>query len=256
MNKKLLTTYTIIAFIFLYLPITVLIVFSFNKDKISSSWSGFTLDWYYKLFQNTDLLNSLQTSIFIAIFSSLISVVLGTFTSYALYKFDFKGKVAFQSLLQYPIITPDIVIGIGLLIFFVLINFTLGFFSVLIAHISFTMAYTTLIISTRFNGIDKNIEDAAIDLGATPFKAFRFAVIPSIMPGIIAAFLISFIISWDDFIVSFFTSGVGTTTLPVKVYSMIKMGVNPQINAISTLLLITSLISTFIVIKFQNNVTG
>jgi spermidine/putrescine transport system permease protein len=183
-------------------------------------------------------------------------VVLGTFTSYALYKFDFKGKVAFQSLLQYPIITPDIVIGIGLLIFFVLINFTLGFFSVLIAHISFTMAYTTLIISTRFNGIDKNIEDAAIDLGATPFKAFRFAVIPSIMPGIIAAFLISFIISWDDFIVSFFTSGVGTTTLPVKVYSMIKMGVNPQINAISTLLLMTSLISTFIVIKFQNNVTG
>ncbi|MGG9960008.1 ABC transporter permease [Ferruginibacter sp. SUN106] len=189
----------------------------------------------------------------IAFTSAIVSTVIGTFTAYALYKFNFRGKKAFQSLLNLPIITPDIVIGIGLLLFYVMINFTLGYYSVLFAHITFNIAYTTLIVSTRFHYIDVNLENAAIDLGAKPFLAFRYAIVPAIMPGIIAAILIAFTLSWDDFIVSFFTSGVGTTTLPVRVYSMIKMGVNPQINAISTITLIVSLILIIIALKLQKS---
>ncbi len=251
MRKKFLSIYTLFAFAFLYLPILVLVAFSFNKDKINSSWSGFTLDWYSKLFQNVDLLNSFKASFFIGISSATISTIFGTLAAYALYKFSFKGKKKFQAILNFPIITPDIVIGIGLLLFYVFINFTLGYYSILIAHITFNVAYTTLIISTRFNFIDKNLENAAIDLGAKPFQAFRFVVVPAIMPGIIAAFLIAFTLSWDDFIIAFFTSGVGTTTLPVRVYSMIKMGVNPQINAISTLTLVVSLVVILIALRFQ-----
>lgn len=251
MRKRLLSIYSLLAFAFLYLPILVLVVFSFNKDKINSSWSGFTLDWYYRLFQNGDLLNSLKLSFSIALTSAIVSTVIGTFTAYALYKFNFKGKKVFQTLLNFPIITPDIVIGIGLLLFYVMVKFTLGYYSVLFAHITFNIAYTTLIISTRFNYIDKNLENAAIDLGAKPFQAFRYAIVPAITPGIIAAMLIAFTLSWDDFIVSFFTSGVGTTTLPVRVYSMIKMGVNPQINAISTITLAVSLAAILIALKFQ-----
>lgn len=251
MKNKLLSFYALLIFSFFYLPILVLVIFSFNKDKINSSWSGFTFDWYYRLFQNEDLLNSLLASLSIALTSAIISTIIGTFTAYALYKYSFKGKKEFQTLLNFPIITPDIVIGIGLLLFYVLINFTLGYYSILFAHITFNIAYTTIIISTRFNYIDKNLEDAAIDLGAKPFQAFRFAIVPAIMPGIIAAFLIAFTLSWDDFIISFFTAGIGTTTLPVRVYSMIKMGVNPQINAISTITLAISLIFILIALRFH-----
>lgn len=240
-----------VAFAFLYLPILVLVIFSFNKDKLNSSWSGFTLDWYYRLFQNVDLLNSFKLSLSIAITSAIVSTIIGTLTSYGLYKFSFKGKRIFQTVLNFPIITPDIVIGIGLLLFYVMIQFTLGYYSILFAHITFNIAYSTLIISTRFNNIDKNLENAAIDLGAKPFQAFRYAIVPTILPGMIAALLITFTLSWDDLIVSFFTSGVGTTTLPVRVYSMLKMGVNPQINAISTITLAVSLLSILIALKFQ-----
>lgn len=251
MRKRILYIYSLFALVFLYLPILVLVVFSFNKDKINSSWSGFTLDWYNRLFQNGDLLNSFKISFFIALTSAIVSTVIGTFAAYALYKFNFKGKKIFHILLNLPIITPDIVIGIGLLLFYVLVKFTLGYYSVLFAHVTFNIAYTTLIISTRFTYIDKNLENAAIDLGAKPFQAFRYAIVPAIMPGIIAAMLIAFTLSWDDFIVSFFTSGVGTTTLPVRVYSMIKMGVNPQINAISTITLAISLAAILIALKLQ-----
>jgi len=251
MRKFLLTIYVLLAFAFLYLPILILVIFSFNKDKISSSWSGFTLDWYYRLLQNADLIDSFKASFTIAFSSALISTVLGTFTAYALYKFNFKGKKIFQTLLNFPIITPDIVIGIGLLAFYGLISFTIGYYSVLIAHITFNIAYTSLIISTRFNYLNENLENAAIDLGAKPFQAFRFVIIPAIMPGIVAALLIAFTLSWDDFIIAFFTSGVGTTTLPVRVYSMIKMGVNPQINAVSTITLAVSLVLVLIALRFQ-----
>jgi len=251
MRKRLLSIYSLLVFVFLYFPILILVIFSFNKDKISSSWSGFTLNWYSRLFENGDLLNSFKSSLFIAFTSAAISTFLGTLTAYALYKFSFRGKRIFQTVLNFPIITPDIVIGIGLLLFYVSIKFTLGYYSILIAHITFNIAYTTLIISTRFKYIDRNLENAAIDLGAKPIQAFRFVIVPAILPGIIAAFLIAFTLSWDDFIIAFFTSGVGTTTLPVRVYSMIKMGVNPQINAISTITLAVSLLLILIALRFQ-----
>ncbi len=251
MIRKLLSIYTICVFGFLYVPIMVLIAFSFNSDKINTSWKGFTTIWYSKLFSNTEIIESFKDSLLLAFFSALIASALGTLLAYAIYKFKFRGKSIVQSVLRLPVITPDIVTAIGLLTFFVFLKFTLGFYSVLIAHITFNISFVSLIVATRFKYIDKNLEDAALDLGATPFQAFRFVVVPNIFPGIIAGFLIAFILSWDDFIISFFTSGVGTTTLPVRVYSMIKMGVNPQINAISTFTIIVSLLLMFFAIRFQ-----
>lgn len=249
--KRVLSIYVFIVFTFLYLPILILVLFSFNKDRISSSWGGFTTNWYSLLIHNSDLIDSFKTSVTIAFCSALIAAIIGTLTAYALYKFNYRGKKVVQTVLSFPIVTPDIVLGIGLLLLFSFLNFTLGFCSILLAHITFNVSYTTLIVSTRFAYIDRNLEDAAADLGAKPVQAFLLVVVPNIMPGIVASFLIAFTLSWDDFIVAFFNSGIGTTTLPVRVYSMIKKGIDPQINAVSCITLIVSIIAICIALRFQ-----
>lgn len=249
--KRSLSIYVAMCFLFLYIPMLVLVVYSFNKDKINSSWGGFTLDWYSRLFHNSGLLKSFLLSLALALLSSLIGTIIGLMAAYSIIKFNFRGKKIFRAVLNLPILTPDLVLGIGLLLFYSLVNFPMGFYSILIAHVTFNIAYSTLIILTRFNYLNSDVENAAINLGASPIQTLRFVVIPIVKPGIIAAFLIQFILSWDDFIISFFTSGVGTTTLPVRIYSMIKMGVSPQINAISTITIAVSLITMLIALRFH-----
>jgi len=252
LKNRLLNIYSFGIFAFLYLPILILVIFSFNQDKFNSSWGGFSTEWYIKLLNNSELLESFQVSFTIALFSAFISTIIGTLAAYGFYKKSFFGTSKIKTLVNLPIITPDIILGLGLLIFFVSINFTLGYYSILLAHITFNISYTTLIVLTRFSNFNSNIENAAKDLGASNFKSFVFIILPNIFPGILVSFLIAFTLSWDDFIISFFTSGVGTTTLPVRVYSMIKMGVNPQINAISTITLVITIITILIASKFQN----
>ena len=253
MKKYVRNIYLILFFGFLYIPIVILVLFSFNKDRINSVWSGFTVDWYIKLFSNSEILTALQNSLIIALFSAVISVFAGTIISYVLYKTNFPGKKKIESILQLPIIMPDIITGIGLLSIYVLINFTLGRFSILLAHVFFNIAFAILIISTRFENFHDELIDAAKVLGANQTRIFFKIVMPLILPGIIAAFLITFTLSWDDFIIAFFTNGPGGTTLPIKVYSMIKFGVDPQINGISTITMILSFILIIIALKLQKN---
>lgn len=253
MKKQIVKIYVLFIYLFIYLPIFILFSFSFNKDKLNSTWKGFTIEWYFKLFNNSEVMLAFFNSLSIAFFSSLISVLIGSIISFLFYNMDFKGKKIFEIIIKIPIILPDLVIGIGLLAFFVFMKITLGTFSVFFAHLFFTISYSTLIISTRFEYFDNTLIDAAKDLGANPKTIFFKIIIPIIFPGVLSAFLISFILSWDDFIIAFFTNGPGGTTLPIKIYSMLKFGVDPQINALSSLMVITSAILMFVFLKIQKN---
>lgn len=237
---KLLKFHSIVVYIFLYLPILLLVVFSFNTERINAVWSGFTLSWYIKLWHDTEVLHSIKNSIFVGIISTLFSTILGTIASFSIERYKFRNRNILEALLHLPIIVPDIVIAISLLLFYVLIKLTLGLFSIIIAHITFNIAFVTAVVRTRLVDFDWNLEKAAKDLGATSFQTFRYIILPIIFPGIIAASLLAFTLSWDDFLIAFFTSGVGATTLPLKVYSMIKFGVSPEVNAISTITLFVS----------------
>jgi spermidine/putrescine transport system permease protein len=249
--KRALSFYVFLVFTFLYVPVLVLILFSFNKDKISSSWSGFTMNWYELLYHNDELISSLKMSFSIAVLSAVIASIIGALTAYALYKYSFKGKEAMRALLNFPVVTPDIVLGIGLLLLFSLLHLTLGYYSILLAHITFNISYCTLIVSTRFSHIDSNLEDAAADLGAKPFAAFISIIVPAIAPGKITSFLVSFTCCCYYFILGFFTWGIGEATLPVHVYTMIKKGVDPQINAISTTTLLISTVAVCFALRVQ-----
>jgi spermidine/putrescine transport system permease protein len=197
------------------------------------------------------MISSLKLSLTIGVLSSVIATIIGTLAAYALYKVNAKRRQLFQTVFDLPIVTPDLVLGIGLLIFYRTIHFETGLASVILAHITFNIPFAILIVSTRFKFIDDNLENAAIDLGASQTKAFFNVTVPMIKPGIFAAMLICFTLSWDDFIIAFFTSGVGVNTLPVKVYSMMKVGLNPQINAICVLLIAVSILVLLISLIFE-----
>jgi spermidine/putrescine transport system permease protein len=225
------------VYLFLYLPIAILVVFSFNKARIGAVWTGFTLDWYKKLFTDTSMLNALKNSLIVGIVSTLISTVIGTVTAFAMNRSSFFGKRVFDSVLHMPIIVPDIVMGISLLTFYVFIRFTLGLTSIIIAHVAFNISFVAVVVRARLHGYDKTLDEAAMDLGANPFQTFMKVTFPLILPGIIGGALIAFTLSFDDYLITSFVAGVGSTTLPIKVYSMMKFGVTPQVNALSTLIL-------------------
>jgi len=225
------------VYVFLYLPIVILVVFSFNKARISAVWAGFTLDWYRKLFTDVSMLNSLKNSLIVAVISTFISTVIGTLAAFAMNRYHFFGKRAFDSVLHMPIIIPDIVMGISLLTFYVFIRFTLGLISIIIAHVAFNISFVAVVVRARLHGYDKTLDEAAMDLGANPFQTFTRVTLPLILPGIIAGALIAFTLSFDDYLITSFVAGVGSTTLPMKVYSMMKFGVTPEVNALSALIL-------------------
>ncbi|MFN7093789.1 MAG: ABC transporter permease [Burkholderiales bacterium] len=237
-----------LGYIFLYVPLIVLVLYSFNDSRVNIGWVSFTLKWYKMLFADKELIHAAVNSLIIAVVASSVSVVLGTLAGVALHKYN----VPFLSVLvMVPVATPELLVGVSLLLFFILINFTLGITSIILAHIAFCLSFVAIAVKTRMHGMDDSLVDAARDLGATPFKAFWLVLLPTILPGVIAGGLMAFTLSIDDFVITFFTAGVGSTTLPLAIYSMLKMGVTPEVNAVSTMIIVVTLILTSIASKLS-----
>ncbi|GGE71344.1 ABC transporter permease [Priestia taiwanensis] len=239
MSKKLLLGYVAAILAFIYIPIGVLITFSFNESRASTQWTGFTLDWYKKLFNNEQVIDALMNSLTIAITVTVISTVLGTLCAIALHRYKFRMKTAISGLVYLPILVPDLLMGLSMLILFTQLGMELGTKTVMIAHITFCISFAVVVISARLSGMGEDMEEAANDLGATPWQTFRHITLPTIAPGIIAAALLTFTLSIDDFVISFFVSGPGSTTLPVYIYGLVKKGISPEINALSTILIVS-----------------
>ena len=233
--KKLGKIYLALVLFFLYVPIFVLIVFSFNESKSRSVFSGFTLDWYRKLFQNDIIISSLVNTII-----SIISTVLGTLAAIGINGMRKVPKAVVMNITNMPIINPEIVTGVSLMLLFVFfaarMNLEFGFVTLLIAHITFDVPYVILNIMPKFRQMDPHLYEAAQDLGCNPFSAFIKVVLPEIMPGVVSGFLMAFTYSLDDFVISYFTSGSSSQTLPVTIYSMTRRKVSPEINALSTII--------------------
>ena len=228
--------------VFLYTPIVILIVFSFNESRLSARWQGFSLQWYTKLFNNEALLSSALNSLIVAAVSTIVATALGVLTALALEGRPFRGQAAFESALLLPIVIPEIMMGVAMLLFFVMIGLPLSLLTIIIAHAIFGFPVVALIVRARLRKLDPRLEEAALDLGATQWHAFRRITLPLLIPGIIGAALMAFTLSLDDFIISFFLAGVGSTTLPVKVYGMLKTAVTPEVNALSAVLVVISMV--------------
>ncbi|GAB4161686.1 MAG: hypothetical protein Fur0021_35100 [Candidatus Promineifilaceae bacterium] len=250
-SQRTLSWYAIAIFLFLYLPIFVLVIYSFNANRVVGVWEGFSLRWYRELFQDAAIASALRVSLWVGFWSTLISVVLGTLAALVLERYDFAGKLPFDAALYLPIIIPDIVMALSALLFFVIVAVPLSRYTVLIAHVAFNISFVTVVVRARLHGMDRRLEEAAADLGADEWTTFRRITLPLLMPGIISAALLAFTMSLDDFVITFFVSGPGSTTLPVRVYSMIKFGVTPEVNAISTLMLAGSTLLVVISLILQ-----
>ena len=226
------------GYAFLYLPLVIVIVYSFNDSRLNAEWVGFTLNWYKTLFTDDDMILAAGNSLIIAAVASLVSTVLGTAAGVAMHRYPSR---LLSFLVLAPIAIPEILMGVSLLIFFVLLNFTLGLVSVALAHIAFCIGFVAIVVRARLAGMDESLTEAARDCGATPWNAFRYVTLPLIMPGVIAGALMAFTLSIDDFVITFFTAGAGTVTLPLQIYSMIKIAVTPEVNAVSSLLMLLTL---------------
>lgn len=244
--KKISKMYMSLLLMFLYLPIIVLIVFSFNTTKSRTVFDGFTFDWYIRLFQNELIMKSLWNTILISISSAIISTILGTAAAIGINNMRKFPKAVVMNINNVPIVNPEIVTGVSLMLLFVFfaarMNFNFGFGTLLIAHITFDVPYVILNVMPKFRQMNPNIYEAAQDLGCSPIKAFFKVVLPEIMPGIVSGFLISFTYSLDDFIISYFTSGATSQTLPITIYSMTRRKVSPEINALSTIIFLVVVI--------------
>ena len=240
--------------VFLYVPILFLVVNSFNEARFSSTWTGFTLKWYAALFdpRNRDLWEATQRTLLIAISSSAVSMVLGTLSACALHWYRTKLQRLNYGMIYLPIIIPDLLMGISLLLFFVALGVTLGTMTILIAHITFCASFVTVVVLGRLQGFDESVIAAASDLGATRWVAIRRVILPLLAPGIVAGGLLSFTLSVDDYVITFFVTGPGSTTLPLKIYSMVKHSTElPLINAISTIFLVV----TFLIVWWSQKLT-
>jgi spermidine/putrescine transport system permease protein len=241
------------GYAFLYIPLVIVIVYSFNNSRLNAEWVGFTLDWYDKLFHDDEMLTAAGNSLLIALTASLASTALGTMAGVAMYRYKLR---LLPLLVLTPIAIPEILMGVSLLIFFVLINFTLGLVSVTLAHVAFCIGFVAIVVRARLAGMDESLTEAARDCGATPWEAFRYVTLPLIMPGVIAGALMAFTLSIDDFVITFFTAGAGTVTLPLQIYSMIKIAVTPEVNAVSTLLMLLTLALIIIASRLAPGLVG
>lgn len=244
--KKLGKIYMAIVLMFLYVPIFVLIVFSFNETKSRSVFSGFTFDWYEKLFKNEIIISSLINTIIIAVLASIISTILGTLAAIGINSMKKVPKAVILNITNMPVVNPEIVTGVSLMLLFVFfaarMNLEFGFVTLLIAHITFDVPYVILNVMPKFKQMNPHLYEAAQDLGCSPIQAFRKVVLPEIMPGVVSGFLMAFTYSLDDFVISYFTSGSTSQTLPITIYSMTRRKVSPEINALSTLIFLVVVI--------------
>ena len=240
-RSSLLFAYSLAILAFLYLPLLILALYSFNESRINAVWSGFTLNWYMSLFKNRRVIEALTNSLIIASISTVVSTTLGTMAALALNRYKYKFKSVINGLVYLPILIPEIVMGLSLLVLFSQATIALGKTTLILAHITFCVSFVVITVGARLEGMRHDLEEAASDLYATPWQTFRYVTFPLALPGIIAGALIAFTLSIDDFIISFFVAGPNSTTLPLYIYAMVKRGISPEINALSTLLMFATI---------------
>ena len=233
---------TLLAYLFLFVPIVVLVVYSFNASRSTVVWSGFTFAWYGEVFQDRGLRQALQVSAVIAFVSALVSTAIGALTALAIVRRRFIGRDALSTLLLAPMVLPEIVMAVALLVFMVAMNVTLGYFSMIVSHVLISVPFATLIVRAAAASLDKRLEEAAADLGANEWQIFWRVTFPLLLPPIVTAFLLAATLSFDNFVMSTFTSGVGTTPLPLRIYSMLKLGITPEINALGALMVLLNVV--------------
>jgi spermidine/putrescine transport system permease protein len=227
-----------VVYVFLYLPIFIVIAYSFDSSKLGVAWTGFTFQWYEQLFHDEVLLAALRNSLIVASLSVAVSSVAGTMAAVGLSRYKFPGCGLIRTLTMLPVIIPEIAMAVSALTLFVALGMHLSLVTIIVSHIVFCIAYITLVVLGRLQGIDPRLEEAARDLGATPLQAFFKVTLPLLMPGILSGSLLAFVLSLDDFVITQFTAGVGSTTLPLWIYSSVKFGVSPEINALSTIMIV------------------
>jgi spermidine/putrescine transport system permease protein len=229
-----------VVYFFLHLPLLVLVVFSFNSSKFSAGWEGFTLEWYSRMFEREDILHALKVSCIVGGISTFASALLGTLIALAVARHKVPGRRFVEGLLYLPVVTPEIVVGISLLIMFAGLGLPLGIGSITLAHIAFNISFVAIVVRARLEGMDQSLEEAAMILGADELTTFWRITVPQLWPGILSGALLAFTMSFDDYVITAFVSGSGSSTLPVVVYTMVRKNVEPSINAISTLIIVVT----------------
>ena len=232
--RPALAVWTLLVLIFLYLPIAILVGFSFNTSRLNIVWEGFTWQWYAAIWHDAVLVRSLNNSLIVAAVTTVVSVLLGTAAAWLLYRYRFPAARLVQTALLVPMIIPEVIMGVSLLILFVTIHLELGFLTIIISHVTFCVPFVMVAVQARLAGLDPALEEAAMDLGAPPAVAFRRVLVPFLMPAIISGALLSFTLSLDELIVTYFTASAGTRTLPLEIFGRVKKGLDPTLNAIST----------------------
>jgi len=226
------------GFVFLYLPMVILVIYSFNASKLVTVWAGFSTKWYAELFQNDAFLDAAWVTLQVGVASSTLATILGTMAAYVLVRSGrFRGRTLFSGMIYAPLVMPEVITGLSLLLLFIGIGLDRGIFTIILAHTTFSMCYVSVVVSSRLVSFDQSLEEAALDLGCSPFESFRLVTLPIIAPAVISGWLLAFTLSLDDLVIASFTSGPSATTLPIKIFSAVRMGVSPEINALSTLMI-------------------
>lgn len=227
-----------LGFAFLYIPMLILIVYSFNGGKLVTVWTGFSTKWYGELFRNEAFLDAALNTLKVALLSSTFATVLGTMAAYTIVRGGrFPGRTLFSGMIYAPLVMPEVITGLSLLLLFIAIGLDRSITTIVLAHTTFSMCYVSVVVSSRLVTFDRSLEEAALDLGSTPFEAFRLVTLPIIAPAVISGWLLAFTLSLDDLVIASFTAGPSSTTLPIKIFSAVRLGVSPEINALSTILI-------------------
>ncbi len=252
-NSKFTLTMLVLGFVFLYAPILSLIVYSFNESRLVTVWSGFSVKWYGELFRDQQMMSAAWVSVQVAFWTACASVVLGTMSAMVMTRFrDFRGKTLFGALITAPLVMPEVITGLSILLLFVSIGPIIGIgeqrgmLTIWIAHVTFCMAFVTVVISSRLGELDRSLEEAAMDLGANRLKVFFVITLPIIAPALVSGWLLAFTLSLDDLVIASFVSGPSSTTLPMKVFSSVRLGLSPKINALATLMILAVSIAAVI----------
>ena len=241
MSRLLRNIFMFVVYAYLYIPIIILVTNSFNEDRYGLSWKGFSWNWYERLFNNDTLIQAAFHSVTIAFFAATLATIVGGLTEIALYRYRFRGKQAVSGMLFIVMMSPDIVMAVSLLALFMVVGISLGFWSLLLAHVTFCLPYVTVTIFSRLNGFDARMLEAAKDLGASEVTILRKIILPLALPAVVSGWLLSFTISLDDVVVSSFVSGVSYEILPLRIFSLVKTGVTPEVNALATIMIVLSL---------------
>ncbi|MFG6499630.1 ABC transporter permease [Sulfitobacter sp. 1A13191] len=227
-----------LGFAFLYLPMIILVIYSFNASKLVTVWAGFSTRWYGELLQNEAFLNAAWVTLKVAVISSSIATLLGTMAAYVLVRGGrFMGRTLFSGMIYAPLVMPEVITGLSLLLLFIGIGLDRGVLTIVLAHTTFSMCYVSVVVSSRLVSFDRSLEEAALDLGSSPWEAFRLVTLPIIAPAVISGWLLAFTLSLDDLVIASFTAGPSATTLPIKIFSAVRLGVSPEINALSTIMI-------------------